>query len=249
MAKNFIKFPTGFLQGKVWPKGRKYSKIEALVYLLNLSETPSIRTLAELFDWSKSEVQRFLAEAQENEYLGQQMGQSWDRAGVKSPMKINKLGKKENQTWDKVGTLNGTHLIENNITPLSILSNSNELSNIHFPPEGNIQNSFADFQNWILVKAPRVAKMKEPFTAEEYHRLLNDFDETFICDLLEAMHNYQPLLKNYRSANKVFRNWAKRQHHNNENRRPTNHTNPPDDCDLARAVAEGYARANTPQGW
>lgn len=68
---------------------------------------------------------------------------------------------------------------------------------------------FVKFQEWIKNNAPRVAKMKEPFTEVQFSALKRDFDSKFICDLLQAMHNHEPLLKKNRSANLTFRNWAK----------------------------------------
>jgi len=52
--------------------------------------------------------------------------------------------------------------------------------------------------------------MKEPFTEAQFSALKKDFDNTTICDLLRAMHNYEPLLKKNRSAYLTFLNWEKR---------------------------------------
>lgn len=75
---------------------------------------------------------------------------------------------------------------------------------------GTPSRDFVKFQEWIKNNAPRVAKMKEPFTEVQFSALKRDFDSNFICNLLQAMHNHEPLLKKNRSANLTFRNWAKR---------------------------------------
>lgn len=70
---------------------------------------------------------------------------------------------------------------------------------------------FEKFQKWIEANAPRVAKMKEPFSEAQFSALKKDFSSKYICNLLRAMHNYEPLLKKNRSANLTFRQWAKRE--------------------------------------
>jgi hypothetical protein len=104
-------------------------------------------------------------------------------------------------------------------------------------------------QEWILENAPRVARMKEPFTEIQYFAIKRDFDTDFICDLLMKMHNYEPLLTKNRNANLTFRNWAKRQQ-NDESSKPTfsaSKTAKPSNEALLRAVANGISRARTEQ--
>lgn len=81
-----------------------------------------------------------------------------------------------------------------------------------FSPElrGTPSPDFVKFQKWISDNAPRVAKMKEPFSESQFSALKKDFDSKFICDLLRAMHNHEPLLKKNRSAYLTFINWANR---------------------------------------
>lgn len=63
---------------------------------------------------------------------------------------------------------------------------------------------------WISENAPSVNKLKEPLTVEQCDKLINDFDKEYIRDMLTSMHNYEPLLKNNRSANLTFRKWSNR---------------------------------------
>ena len=55
-----------------------------------------------------------------------------------------------------------------------------------------------------------MAKLKEPFTEEQFERIKRDFSLQLIQDTLVSMHNYRELLKKYVSANLTFRKWAKR---------------------------------------
>lgn len=109
------------------------------------------------------------------------------------------------------------------------------------------KENFAKFQKWILDNSPRVAKLKEPFTLEEFERLKVDFDLEKIQNLLLAMHNYKPLLTKNESANLTFRAWAKRENHTT-NGKNSKHT-PPSDEELMHSVAEGISRARTTQEW
>lgn len=71
MAFTFIKFPKKFLDSEEWHKPRKYSKAEALIHLLSMQETPPIRKLAKQWQWSKSTVADFIANAKNLGYFGQ----------------------------------------------------------------------------------------------------------------------------------------------------------------------------------
>ena len=69
---------------------------------------------------------------------------------------------------------------------------------------------FLKFQKWIQEKAPQVAKLKEPFTQEEYLKIKEEFSGDMTAEVLLAMHNCKDLLKKYVSANLTFRNWINR---------------------------------------
>lgn len=74
----------------------------------------------------------------------------------------------------------------------------------------NESEKFKNFQKWITKNAPNVGKMKEPFTEDEYKRLLEDYSSEFVKELLLEMHNWKDLTKRNVNANLTFRNWAKR---------------------------------------
>ena len=77
-------------------------------------------------------------------------------------------------------------------------------------PEKPKNENFEKFKQWIAANAPSVAKLKEPFTEEQFERIKRDFPLQLIQDTLVSMHNYRELLKKYVSANLTFRKWAKR---------------------------------------
>lgn len=71
-------------------------------------------------------------------------------------------------------------------------------------------DNYRKFKDWIDVNAPNVAKMKEPFTEQQFERIKQDFPIEVIENTLRSMHNYRELLKKYVSANLTFRKWAKK---------------------------------------
>ena len=68
------------------------------------------------------------------------------------------------------------------------------------PAPHKYSESFLKFQKWITNSAPRVAKMKEPMTEEQYQKLKDKYPTEQICEVLQAMHNYEPLIRRNRSA-------------------------------------------------
>ena len=245
MAFTFIKFPKKFLDSEEWLKPRKYSKAEALIHLLSMQEIPPIRKLAKQWQWSKSTVADFIANAKNLGYFGQIS----DKSRTQSAMKDSGLQSSVGQISDK----SRTHLIRDKDIP-PILSSTKVESNI-IPPKGMSESNsdYQKFNEWLKENAPRVLRMKEPITEEQFISLKTDFDAQFLCDLLREMHNYEPLLKKNRSANLTLRNWAKRrkQWDNGNTKSTTNQASDTESriANVLRAAARGYARAHTPQEW
>ena len=104
-------------------------------------------------------------------------------------------------------------------------------------PEKPKNENFEKFKQWIAENAPNVAKIKEPFTEEQFERIKRDFPLQLIQDTLVSMHNYRELLKKYVSANLTFRKWAKRDLEKYQNGQTTSITAPgqhrPDNRSLA----------------
>lgn len=73
------------------------------------------------------------------------------------------------------------------------------------------KESFTKFQNWIIDNAPRVAKMKEPFTISQYLSLVKKgFTPEKIRTTLADMHNWTPLLTKNQSAYLTLTKWTKK---------------------------------------
>ena len=69
-----------------------------------------------------------------------------------------------------------------------------------------------------------MAKLKEPFTEEQFERIKKEFPLPLIQDTLVSMHNFRELLKKYVSANLTFRKWAKRDLEKYQNGQTTSNT-------------------------
>lgn len=67
---------------------------------------------------------------------------------------------------------------------------------------------FDSFRKWIEENAPRVAKMDEPFTRDQYYEITRLYKIEDVKHTLEAMHNYKKLAT--RSAYLTCRNWLRR---------------------------------------
>jgi hypothetical protein len=70
------------------------------------------------------------------------------------------------------------------------------------------KESFIKFQTWIKENTPRVGEMKEPFTIDQYFKLIkNGYNSENIRKLLAAMHNWKPLLTKNLSAYLTLIKW------------------------------------------
>jgi hypothetical protein len=60
------------------------------------------------------------------------------------------------------------------------------------------------------VNTPTVQRLKSPLTAEQWVKLVADFTEPLVQEVLLAMENKADLLKKYTSANLTARDWCSR---------------------------------------
>lgn len=251
MAYLFIKFPKKFLDSEEWRKPRKYSKAEALLYLLNEPNNHSVGFLATRFQWSKSTVHGFLQEIYQKGFAERLPNGLPNDCRTEKAKKDNTLqGFAERLPNDSANDCRTDIKDKEYIPP--VLSTTNVVSNT-IPPKGMNEGNpdYLKFIEWLKSNAPRVLQMKEPITEEQFISLKNDFDAQFLCDLLREMHNYEPLLKKNRNANLTLRNWAKRrkQWDNGNTKSTTNTAGNAEPDELLRAVAEGIARSRTQQEW
>ncbi len=64
-------------------------------------------------------------------------------------------------------------------------------------------------QLYIFKELPTVSKLKDQLTKEQSEKLISEFDENLVKEILVAMENYKPLLTKYKSVNLTLRNWIK----------------------------------------
>lgn len=72
-------------------------------------------------------------------------------------------------------------------------------------------NLFKKFQEFIKTDAPNVAKMKEPFTIDQFKSSLQKFGRDKLKDIVIKMHNWKPLLQKNVSAYLTLNNWSKKE--------------------------------------
>ena len=214
----FLKFPNSFLSSKHWTKRRTFSEAEALLYLMSVEELPSIRCLAQLFQWGRDKVHSFLKEIELKGYMESDKNRTANRTkigqqtacvsvdyntcvGQKSDNKSDKMGTTEKETSliqerkERSKEKEEDITLKENITPLS--------TNVDIPP-----TPFVKFQKWLLDNAPSILKMEEPFTEFQFTKAKEDFGVEMMQEILQEMHNWQPLLKKNKSAYLTFRVWA-----------------------------------------
>ena len=68
---------------------------------------------------------------------------------------------------------------------------------------------FLKFLDWINTHAEEVAKMRKPFTEEQYRDIQQNYDPHEVADVLEAMSNTANLTKKYVSAYKTCKSWLR----------------------------------------
>lgn len=202
-----IKIPSAFFQSPIWRKPRTYTEVDAYLDLHTISAPISLRGLATRWGWHPQSVKRFLKvlkDAKCDTFV--------------TPF-VTGFGLKTNELQRKCDTICDTFvtplrenppLTENkerskekreytpskeNISPL--------LSNDNIPP-----TPFAKFQKWLLDNAPSILKMEEPFTEFQFAKAKEDFGVDMMQEILQEMHNWQPLLKKNKSAYLTFRVWA-----------------------------------------
>ncbi len=93
----------------------------------------------------------------------------------------------------------------------------------------SLEIDFKRFEQWILDNTPSIAKMKEPFTREQFDKIKAIHGHEAITELLGQMHNWKPLLIKNQSAYLTFTKWAKQDkitnktNYGTKNNDPTNH--------------------------
>jgi DNA-binding transcriptional regulator YhcF (GntR family) len=88
-------------------------------------------------------------------------------------------------------------------------TNNNDKNDKETIEGGMDQIAFDKFQGWLQKHGPRVMQMKCPFTLSDFIEL-KAYPKEVVTEIIEAMHNYKPLLTKNVSAILTFKNWADR---------------------------------------
>lgn len=81
-------------------------------------------------------------------------------------------------------------------------------------PKTENEIAFDKFQAWLNSNAPNVAKMKEPFSLDQFISLKSKIEPNVIMELCLKMHNWKDLNKKNINANLTFKNWYNRDYGN-----------------------------------
>ena len=273
MAFTFVKFPKKYLLSDEWNKPRKYTRAEALLYLVSESELPSIGYLAKVFQWSKSTVHSFVNEMVEQGFIERKSNDLPNENRTTNTANIRELQQtaerksndlpNENRTTNTANLRdlqqtaerksndlpneNRTHTKEiKNITPL-ILSSTKVESNI-YPPKGELEFlESVDFEFRKIV-SDWLAYKRERKESYKSSRSM----QAFLAKLKNLSQN-NPTIAQEIIQQSMANNWAgifPLKTETNENRRTANNAGQsarPSTEDLLRAVANGIARARTEQ--
>ena len=98
-------------------------------------------------------------------------------------------------------------------------------------PQQEPSEEFKHFQAWIDANAPSVAKLRDPFTEDQFNKLREAYPAERVRDILLQMHNRPDLAKKYRSAYLTALNWLKRNNNYGQSSNNRRQDVPPRDAD------------------
>lgn len=98
-------------------------------------------------------------------------------------------------------------------------------------PQQEPSEEFKHFQAWIDANAPSVAKLRDPFTEDQFNKLREAYSAERVRDILLQMHNRPDLAKKYRSAYLTALNWLKRNNNYGQSSNNRRQDVPPRDAD------------------
>lgn len=133
---------------------------------------------------------------------------------------IDEVTAKKQQSNTKVTTRKQQK--SSKVTQLKNVENVKKVKNVENDPAGavcpdGVSNEFKIFWDWIDANAPRVHRMKEPFSEKQFLDLKKSWDSKMIADFLKQMHNWEPLVRKNRSAYLTIDNWLNKRLKNESN--------------------------------
>lgn len=199
MARD-VKIPAAFFQSAQWQKQRVFSEAEALLDIITSTPQQSLFALAKRWSWHRQKVKRFLMKCDGfvTQYVTdipmiykplREMCDAECDGFVTQSKEKEKTRKKEAKKEIKENKETINPLLSNESIPLT---------------------DFEKFGLWIKTNAPRVALMREQFSEQQFRRAKESMGWEAMVRLLQAMHNYEPLLKKNISAYLTLMNWWRR---------------------------------------
>ncbi|MGH7238976.1 MAG: hypothetical protein ACREHG_02805 [Candidatus Saccharimonadales bacterium] len=209
----------------------------------------SVRHLAVQWKWTIGKVQRFLSKLEDEQMISREVeassGQSiitlinYDRYNFSKNSK--RYSKQDRQSIDNVkvkgmdDTLNDTvndtgtpvrpiHPRYNTNTVNTGNNNTGFLGASAQKENAEYLDQFRTLNDWMEKKAPRVLKMKEQLTVEQFVKLKEQFGSRAMGSMFEKMHNYKPLLDKNVSVYRTFLNWITREKDFNHQPEPPENT-------------------------
>jgi hypothetical protein len=232
---NYIPINRQLFHHSFWKEDRPFSRFEAWLDLIrtarfeitearelidgkmvkwNRGELPaSLRYLAERWKWSKNKVDSFLKLLENEQMIVKRTAEGTGKTIISlcnyESYNVNgKIeGQQKGQSRDSDGTATGQGRDESNKD-----NNINKEEDIPGKPEYSKEEKemFDSFVGWLGKYAPRVSKLKSPFTIDEYLKVKRKIPKEQLKSLLLKMHNWGPLLKNNHSAYLTILNWYER---------------------------------------
>ena len=265
--KGYIPISRGLFEHRFWCEERCYSRFEAWLYLIKEAKiedtklylassvfivkrgqlSVSLRFLAQAFGWSKNRVSSYLKLLQDDNMIevGTSKGTAQTLITICNYEAYNNLnqitGQQKGQRRDSTGTAQGQ-----NIKNINNINNTD--TNVSVSSDCASELSF-DFV-WDLYdkKVGNIHKLQKKWDAlcTENKRKVIAYIPRYIAAQPDKQYrkNFETFLNNQGWEDEIITT--------NTNNATTQRTNTQRGCtdeELLRAVAEGYARANTKQEW
>lgn len=154
---------------------------------------------------------RFYSKRMVNEEALRQVRREVGRLGGNPNLKkghANLVNQNTNQSGNQNPTLSHSHSF----------SHSNKENNSVILPIGEVEEKCVGVTvlHPVLVHIQKnlvqVSKLTKPLTNEEAQKLVEEFGQAQVLEVLEAMDNFKPLLKKYVSAYQTTKNWLNLRH-------------------------------------
>lgn len=176
----------------------------------------TVSQLAEITGLTPKEVRIRLDRLEKDKEIGKEKGKNGAKKRTKNGTIITVCKYDDYQVLSgRKGQNKGQEDGQNKRQKKGQLHNTNNTDKDSFT---NVQEStlshsasaeFLKFLEWINTHAAEVAKMKQPFTEDQYRDIQQNYEPREVADVLEAMSNTANLTKKYVSAYKTCKSWLK----------------------------------------